>query len=80
MNDMKGQIVLTTLIGLLVFLLILFVAVLPVVSTSINTSSATFVGNLSGLGASTVTSSFIIPLLLALAGLVTVVVVLFRAG
>lgn len=79
MNDMKkGQIVLSTLIGLLVFLVILFVAVLPIVSASINTASSGFTNNLCGMAASTISVSFLVPLMLSLAGLVTVALILFR--
>lgn len=79
MNDMKkGQIMLSTLIGLLVFLVILFVAVLPIVSTQANAVSASNTSALGSLAASTTTVGFLVPLLLALAGLVTVAAVLFR--
>lgn len=63
----RGQMLIGTLIGTLVFLLLLIVAVLPVIASSINTNSSTW-----GTGTSTQAIVALIPLFLGLAGLVTV--------
>jgi len=72
----KGMASLTTLIGLLVFLLVLIIAAVPIISASINTTSAST--NL--VGTNIFTISAITPLFLVLGGLVTIVWVMFQGA
>jgi len=68
----KGQAVIGTLIVTLVFLLMLVVAVLPVISTSLNTNSTAWSQSGYAYGNVLNTIVYLIPLFLALAGLVAI--------
>lgn len=72
MTKKRGQAAVGTLIATLVFLLMLVVAVLPVISSSLTTNSTTWsqAGYLYGNTLNTIL--YLVPLFLALAGLVAV--------
>ena len=80
MTKQKGQTVISALVGLLIFILLLVIAVLPILSKAINDQSANNVTYLPTYGATVNTIMFLCPLFLALAGLVAVAFTLFRAG
>ena len=68
----KGQAIVGTLIATLVFLLMLVVAVIPVLSDSLNTQSTTWSQSAYVHAATLNAIIYLIPLFLALAGLVAV--------
>ena len=68
----KGQAVIGTLIATLIFLLMLVVAVLPVISDSLNTQSTTWSQAGYKYGDTLNTIIYLIPLFLALAGLIAI--------
>ena len=68
----KGQAIIGTLIGTLIFLLLLVVAVLPVLSDSLNTQSTTWSQSAYVYAATLNTIIYLIPLFLALAGLIAI--------